>query len=129
MWHAQTGRNDDHLAATAVALTVVDNVTNRHATRLVRTDVTDDLHKPLREDVRLLGELLGDILRELEGEALLQRVEEVRALAKRARAGEVAAFDELADLLSALPIAATVSMGSRRSHWRRPSTRCASNSS
>jgi phosphoenolpyruvate carboxylase len=110
MWHAQTGRNDDHLAATAVALTVVDNVTNRHATRLVRTDVTDDLHKPLREDVRLLGELLGDILRELEGEALLQRVEEVRALAKRARAGEVAAFDELADLLSALPIAATVSI-------------------
>ncbi len=67
-----------------------------------------DPHKPLRDDVRLLGELLGEVLRGLEGESLLERVEEVRALAKRAHAGDPAAFEALADLLSALPIAATV---------------------
>jgi phosphoenolpyruvate carboxylase len=30
-----------------------------------------DPHKPLRDDVRLLGELLGDVLRAHEGEGLL----------------------------------------------------------
>jgi phosphoenolpyruvate carboxylase len=76
-------------------------------TTLLRAE-TGDPHKPLRDDVRLLGELLGEILRDREGEALLERVEEVRALAKRAHAGDPAAFEELADLLGALPIDATV---------------------
>ncbi len=66
--------------------------------------VRSDPHKPLRDDVRLLGELLGDTLRALEGEALFARVEEVRALAKRAHAGDAAAFEELADRLAELPI-------------------------
>jgi phosphoenolpyruvate carboxylase len=70
--------------------------------------VADDPHKPLRDDVRLLGELLGEELRDREGEALLQRVEEVRTLAKRAHAGDAAAFEDLAALLSGLPIEATV---------------------
>ena len=59
----------------------------------------DDPHKPLRDDVRLLGELLGEALRSLEGEALFARVEEARALAKRAHAGDEAAFEALADRL------------------------------
>jgi phosphoenolpyruvate carboxylase len=70
--------------------------------------VADDPHKPLRDDVRLLGELLGEELRAREGEALLERVEKVRALAKRAHAGDAAAFEDLAGLLSGLPIDATV---------------------
>jgi phosphoenolpyruvate carboxylase len=70
--------------------------------------LTGDPHKPLRDDVRLLGELLGEILRHHEGEALLERVEKVRALAKRAHNDDPAAFEELADFLSALPIDATV---------------------
>ena len=71
-----------------------------------------DPHKPLRDDVRLLGELLGETLRRQEGQALFERVERVRALAKRTRsdtgdgAGEV--FEALADELRAMPVAAAV---------------------
>ena len=47
----------------------------------------DDPHVPLRRDVRLLGDMLGDVLREQEGEAFYRLVEEVRRGAKQARAG------------------------------------------
>jgi len=73
--------------------------------------MTADPHKPLREDVRLLGELLGDTVRRLAGEDVFQTVERVRMLAKSARAGNDRAFSELADVLGvmstdeALPIA------------------------
>ena len=36
-----------------------------------------DPHQPLREDVRLLGELLGHVLRQHEGEDMFDRVERV----------------------------------------------------
>jgi phosphoenolpyruvate carboxylase len=79
--------------------------------------MTADPHKPLREDVRLLGELLGDTLRARQGEALLSRVEEVRALAKRAHAGDAAAFEELADRLSDLPIESAVPIARAFAHF------------
>jgi len=63
-----------------------------------------DPHKPLRDDVRLLGELLGETLREQEGQALFEAVEDVRGLAKRARAGHEESFTTLAERLSHLPI-------------------------
>ncbi len=40
---------------------------------------------PLREDVRLLGDLLGQTLKEQVGEAFYERVEEIRALSKASR--------------------------------------------
>jgi len=40
----------------------------------------------VREDVRLLGDLLGQVLVEQEGEGLLEEVERVRALSRSARA-------------------------------------------
>ena len=46
--------------------------------------MTSDIHKPLRDDVRLLGELLGKTLKAREGEELFLTVERVRALAKSA---------------------------------------------
>jgi phosphoenolpyruvate carboxylase len=58
----------------------------------------------LRDDVRLLGELLGRVLQHHEGPALFEVVEAVRALSKSAHAGSDSDFDTLADRLRDLPI-------------------------
>ena len=63
-----------------------------------------DPHQPLRDDVRLLGDLLGDVLIHHEGAHLFDLVEQVRALSKAAHSGDEASFDALADQLRALPI-------------------------
>jgi phosphoenolpyruvate carboxylase len=56
----------------------------------------------LRRDVRLLGDLLGRVLVEQEGDGLLEDVERVRALARAARAGEP--HEELRRAVEALPL-------------------------
>src|SRR3954469_11952060 len=63
-----------------------------------------DPHKPLREDVRLLGDLLGSVLREHEGAALYEQVERVRALAKEARGGRPGDLETLADEVAKRPV-------------------------
>src|ERR1051325_10385321 len=63
-----------------------------------------DRQQALRDDIHLLGELLGETLRACEGEALFQRLEAVRSMAKAARAGDDRAFDGLADALGGMPI-------------------------
>jgi phosphoenolpyruvate carboxylase len=45
----------------------------------------EDRHLPLREDIRLLGGILGEVLREQAGEELYRVEEEVRDLCKRRR--------------------------------------------
>jgi phosphoenolpyruvate carboxylase len=67
---------------------------------------TLDINKdePLRNDIRLLGRILGDTVREQEGEAVFDIVERVRQTAIRfARDGDPAARAELASLLDPLP--------------------------
>lgn len=59
-------------------------------------------HDRLGDDVRLLGEILGEILRAQEGPALFDLVERVRALAKRARSGSGEAAEALRTLLAGL---------------------------
>jgi phosphoenolpyruvate carboxylase len=64
-----------------------------------------DSHKdePLRNDIRLLGRLLGDTVREQEGDAVFNVVERVRQTAVRfARDGDPAVRAELAALLDPL---------------------------
>jgi phosphoenolpyruvate carboxylase len=56
----------------------------------------------LRDDVRVLGDLLGEILRGQEGNDLYVLVEKVRALAKRARSGHAADAEALRALLGSL---------------------------
>ncbi len=52
------------------------------------TDVADP-HAPLRENVRLLGDMLGGTLREHGGEPLFARIEHLRRLSVDTRAGRV----------------------------------------
>src|SRR5512144_2297557 len=63
-----------------------------------------DPHQPLRDDVRLLGELLGETVRAQAGEGAFRTVERVRALAKSARAGNDSDFHVLSDELSHLSL-------------------------
>ena len=66
----------------------------------VRADESTDA--PLRRDVRLLGDLLGRVLVEQDGESLLADVERLRALARAARAG--GAQDDLAAAVGELSL-------------------------
>ncbi|NCX98843.1 MAG: hypothetical protein EBX35_09775, partial [Planctomycetia bacterium] len=50
--------------------------------------VDDEL---LRRDVRLLGDMLGDVIRSLAGPEAFALVEEIRGLARARRAGDHAA--------------------------------------
>jgi phosphoenolpyruvate carboxylase len=63
-----------------------------------------DPHKPLRDDVRLLGGLLGETVRAQAGDGIFQTVERVRRLSKSARAGNDADFQTLAGELSEMPV-------------------------
>ena len=50
---------------------------------------------PLREDVRLLGNLLGETLKEQAGQDLFNQIEQIRALSKGARDGNIEAEKQL----------------------------------
>jgi phosphoenolpyruvate carboxylase len=58
----------------------------------------------LRANIRLLGDLLGQVLVEQEGDSLLELVERIRQLARDARAGDGAAFAELGRAVAVLPL-------------------------
>jgi phosphoenolpyruvate carboxylase len=62
---------------------------------------TDD---PLRANVRLLGELLGEVIVEQAGEELLAVEERIRLLARAGRNGDAAAGAELAASIGALDL-------------------------
>lgn len=56
----------------------------------------------LRDDVRLLGALVGDVIREQGGDEFFERVENVRAAAIRRRVGDAEAAGALSALLGRL---------------------------
>ena len=59
---------------------------------------TEDKDLPLREDIRLLGRILGDTVREQSGEAVFDIVERIRQSSVRFRRDEnIAARRELAE--------------------------------
>lgn len=77
-----------------------------------------DPHQPLRDDVRLLGELLGRVLKQHEGDDLFDRVERVRGAAKRARESEAEPeLDEVARLLEDLPIESALTVARAFAHF------------
>jgi phosphoenolpyruvate carboxylase len=70
----------------------------------MQQDALDNKDEPLRNDIRLLGRILGDTVREQEGDSVFALVERVRQTAIRfARDGDPAARNELAGLLDPLP--------------------------
>jgi len=63
-----------------------------------------DKDQPLKDDIRLLGRLLGDTVREQEGIELFERVEQIRRLALRLhRDDDPAAREEMDGVLRQLP--------------------------
>ncbi len=81
------------------------------------TENTHDPHRALRDDVRLLGELLGDTLRRQEGQPLFERVERVRALAKRTRVSSADGFETLAGELRAMPVESALPIARSFAHF------------
>ena len=70
-----------------------------------------DDDRPLREDIRLLGRLLGETIREQEGDDAFETVETVRQLAVRFRRdGDAQARNKLVKRLNALSRDRTVSV-------------------
>ena len=72
----------------------------RHFCRIPRFVRRDDIqfpakHSALRDDVHVLGALIGDVLKEQGGDALFDLVEEDRRLSIRRRAGDKEAAAEL----------------------------------
>ena len=71
----------------------------------------------LRDDVRLLGELLGETLRLREGQSLYDTVERVRALSKLGRSGSGHDVEALAGVLRDLPVESALPVARAFSHF------------
>jgi len=68
-----------------------------------------ELQSRLRDDIRYVGRLLGDTLRDLEGDAIFDLIEQVRSLSIRFhRDGDKASETELKKLLASIDTAGTV---------------------
>ncbi|HUP66291.1 MAG TPA: phosphoenolpyruvate carboxylase [Thermoanaerobaculia bacterium] len=76
-----------------------------------------DEDRPLSDDIHLLGDLLGETLRQQEGEQLFDRVETVRALSKSWRGGAHGDFDKLARYLEGMSAAEALPIARAFSHF------------
>lgn len=79
--------------------------------------IASDNDAPLRNDIRQLGRLLGDVLREQGGEDLFWTVESIRVLAKNARANQAGARTELEQRLAELDDALIMPVARAFSHF------------
>lgn len=61
-----------------------------------------DSHAPLREDVRMLGEILGEVMRQQGDEQLFDTVEKIRQVSVKGRSQGAVDVDTLRGLLTAL---------------------------
>ncbi|RTR36443.1 phosphoenolpyruvate carboxylase [Shewanella canadensis] len=62
-----------------------------------------DMYASLRSNVGTLGQILGETIRTNLDDAFLEKIEQIRQLAKSSRQGDEAARDEMLKLLTALP--------------------------
>ena len=75
-----------------------------------------DPHQPLRDDVRLLGEVLGRVLRHHEGDEIFQQVEQVREAAKTARTLD-SELEHIDRLLRDMPMASALTVARAFAHF------------
>lgn len=66
-------------------------------------DNVTDMYASLRSNVSMLGQILGDTMRTHLGDSFLEKVEQIRKLAKDSRRGDEAAREQMLELLTALP--------------------------
>ncbi|MGB0389077.1 MAG: phosphoenolpyruvate carboxylase, partial [Ardenticatenaceae bacterium] len=66
--------------------------------------MSNQQNKRLSQQIHLLGDMLGETIKEQEGEALFDLVEEIRALAKAHRDGNEPAGTQLLTLVEGLPL-------------------------
>ena len=59
-------------------------------------------YDPLRSNVSMLGKILGDVIADAEGQAFLNKIEQIRLLSKSAQAGNTEDGNELIKLLRTL---------------------------
>ncbi|MCL1047042.1 phosphoenolpyruvate carboxylase [Shewanella electrodiphila] len=64
---------------------------------------TADMYASLRSNVSSLGQILGDTMRDHLGEAFLEKVEQIRILAKESRQGDADSRQQMLTLLNSLP--------------------------
>ncbi|WP_341502251.1 phosphoenolpyruvate carboxylase [Gallaecimonas sp. GXIMD4217] len=62
----------------------------------------NDSYSPLKRQVHMLGDMLGQTIKDDQGQACLDRIEDIRQLAKAARGGDRQRRDELLETLSSL---------------------------
>jgi len=79
--------------------------------------VSPDPHLPLRADVNLLGTLLGEVLQQIEGRDVYDAVECVRALAKKARDGDVVDLEAMEQTLAQLPVESALTVARAFAHF------------
>ncbi len=72
---------------------------------------SNDKDQPLIDDIRLMGRILGDVIRQQEGKATYERIEQIRKLSVAFRRdADESADQELKKLLKALPSDQAVSV-------------------
>ena len=76
-----------------------------------------DKHQPLRKDVRLLGELLGEVLSARSGQSAFERIESLRQTAQLVVSGDAAAAKTLAGVLSSADTQELHEVGRAFSHF------------
>lgn len=65
---------------------------------------TREMSNPLSNDIRMLGNLLGTVIREQHGEAAFELVERVRAVAKARRSNDPSAAEELTAIIGGIDL-------------------------
>lgn len=69
---------------------------------------SSESHAPLRNDIRTLGNLLGETIRQQNGETVFALIEEIRKFSKAASAGDASAHQQLESVMAGLDDAALI---------------------